>query len=99
MEKQELLAVKVRKIERVAEELRRDVDSIRQGMKALLKHHKAEWDESEASDYYAETGMIAHYGLAGLATFAFAPMNTCCRRRRRLFANSQEWLCSASTDF
>ena len=56
MEKEELLAVKVRKINEVAESLRQDVDKIHRGMKALLDHHKMEWEEPKVVEYYEESG-------------------------------------------
>jgi hypothetical protein len=45
MESEELLAVKVRKLDSVAKALESDVASIQQGFKKLLRHHDLGWEE------------------------------------------------------
>ena len=45
MESEELLAVKVRKLDSVTKVLESDVASIQQGFKKLLRHHDLEWEE------------------------------------------------------
>eukprot|EP01046_Picozoa_sp_COSAG06_P063914 COSAG06_NODE_15046_length_1101_cov_1.909182_1_plen_154_part_10 len=45
MESEELLAVKVRKLDSVTKVLESDVASIQQGFKKLLRHHDLGWEE------------------------------------------------------